>query len=169
MIESHDALVDIINGFNDVLDENQHKDGETSYEEIFDDDKIGICKQPFGSFFQLQLEKVEVSNAGEEDNLYYKPEFFAAIVSNWLYMAPFWTALLLGMIYKCNYNYIIKNLFNRRPCSPPRGIQRKWLHASMFFTHSHASTCHVEMFLTSALYIYNLYRYNIYIYINAVC
>ena len=46
MIESHDALVDIINGFNDVLDENQHKDGETSYEEIFDDDKIGICKQP---------------------------------------------------------------------------------------------------------------------------
>ena len=50
MIESHDALVDIINGFNDVLDENQHKDGETSYEEIFDDDKIGICKQPFGFF-----------------------------------------------------------------------------------------------------------------------
>ena len=103
MRHAHDALVDIINGLDDIEDDNMKND-EIICSNKFDNDEIAECKQPFGTFFQIQLEKVQVDNTGVRDNTYYKPELFASILQNWLPTAPFWTALLLGM---CMINIIL--------------------------------------------------------------
>ena len=73
MRHAHDALVDIINGLGDIVDEDQHKNETVYSNECISDDNEGtaMCKQPFGSFFQIQLEKVQVDNFGEVDNVYF--------------------------------------------------------------------------------------------------
>ena len=85
----------MINSLRDIYD-NDENETPLEYDQVENVDTID-CKQPFGTYFSIQLEKIDTSDVGELNNTFYCCEWFKVILEKWLPMAPFWTSLLLGM------------------------------------------------------------------------
>ena len=108
MVAAYNIIVHEINFINDSSQQ-LHEDDEqspASPEAIDKDNVISSTTQPFGAYFTQKMEGIQISDSGKSANLYYKPQFFEAIMEYWLPLAPFWTALLLGKYLRnCFFNF----------------------------------------------------------------
>ena len=95
--KAHDGIVDVTNSLGMVSQsESEVSSHSQTYECIEGSDTLTESMQSFGTYFQLTLDKIQVSNTGESSNSSYQPQWFDVITGKWLPMAPFWTSLLLG-------------------------------------------------------------------------
>jgi hypothetical protein len=105
MVAAYNIIAHEINSINDSSPELNGDDelSPASPETIDKDNAISSTTQPFGAYFTQKMKGIQISDcdSGKSPNLYYKPQFFEAIMESWLPLAPFWTALMLGK-YLCN-------------------------------------------------------------------
>ena len=94
VIGAYNALVKEINSLKDPMQE--QSDAEVPFESDFSNCTVSSTTQPFGAFFTARMDKIQPTDCGDTENVYYKPQFFEAIMEHWLPMVPFWSSLLLG-------------------------------------------------------------------------
>ena len=56
-----------------------------------------VTLNPFGLYFDLKMDQLQVKRIGKLKNKHYAPEYFDTLLKTWLPMTPFWTCMLLGM------------------------------------------------------------------------
>ena len=57
-----------------------------------------VTLNPFGLYFDLKMDQLQVKRIGKLKNKHYAPEYFDTLLKTWLPMTPFWTCMLLGML-----------------------------------------------------------------------